>query len=324
MGGTLQKNVNSLEAVTVNSILNTSKAQCNPTCTAVRENTQVYIGGGNFRGGVNITQECSAQARCVISQSLTTTTETVQKQQSGQKNSDIGSLDIFGAIFGSSQENVTIEKQYINNRISNIMSATCSADTTLIDTDSKIYIGATNFSGGLVLLQKGNSQSECSIKNMSSISVYNNQQQKAEQSNTKIGIIAIILIIIVICIIIVVAIFFLFGGASFMIHEVSGSSDTAGPMGSSSPLGPSGSSGSMGSSSPLGSLGPLSSMGPKSSTGPLGSMGSVGSSGLLGEGGLVQQLQNVAKAPGTTGKVAQLARFAAANPELVEAALVAV
>jgi len=188
-----------------NNILNASTSNCSATCSAYNGGNTVIINGTTINGNVSFNQSCDLVATCTInSQVNTNVTDIISSMQKQTSVTANGFPDF--SLDGVSQS-VQVQ-QNITTSVANIIESSCQSSTQLVNQDNFTYLNNSTVNGSLTFSQTGTVNSNCTLNNISSITVAN--KETASQSQTSVITSSILLfIILIVVVVVIIAIIFL-------------------------------------------------------------------------------------------------------------------
>lgn len=165
---------------------------CTATCEQIQSGNVVFL-DGSTTGNITFNQDCTADAKCAIDNQM----EALITQVQDLKQTNATSASLFPN-FGS--VNLNNGTQEIANEVRNIISNTCSADVTQIQSNNMVY-ARNSTTGDIGFTQNGSATADCILNNIARATL--NLNQTGAQSNAVSGfaiggIIAIIIIVIII------------------------------------------------------------------------------------------------------------------------------
>lgn len=196
-----------------NDVLNASTSTCTSTCSAYNGGNTVIINGTTINGNVTFNQTCDLVATCTINSQLNTNVSDIIKSLQNQSSITANGFPDF-SLDGVSQ--LTQAQQNITTSIANIIESSCQSSSILVNQDNFTYLNNSTVNGSLTFSQAGNVNSNCTLNNISTVTVANQESASTSQSSVIASplaflVVAIILIAIVIFVIFIIN--FLFKGA---------------------------------------------------------------------------------------------------------------
>lgn len=191
-----------------NSLTQSSTGQCIGTGESITSDNTVIISNSNITGDITFQSQHSTNMSCYINNNLSSDINNIIQSMINQNNTTTSS--IFPSVDSSSQsQNVNIQ---IRNNISQYLSSTCKASSSSYFTGNTFVLTNTNLTGGITLGAVGNTNANCTLANLASINLINNEQNNQGQSNTSLDsftliVIAVIIGIVVIIVVIILVIF---------------------------------------------------------------------------------------------------------------------
>ncbi len=205
-GGAFQQNTAKETISVVNKMFQASSETCISNCSNITSGQTTIISGTTIGGNLDLTQQCSATASCVMNQQFDAQVKNLLKSVSLQHNT---SKDGWLTPPWDSQSNNTQITENTKNYYTQIMSSACSANSSNLSENEMTVLTNDKIGGNFFLGQKGSSISNCTMNNIGRAVAYNKDIAKVSQSNLAESSLAMILAIIVILIVMVV-IFHLF------------------------------------------------------------------------------------------------------------------
>lgn len=176
----------------INNVLMVSSQACYFACQQDISNNTVIIIGGN--GEINIKQECNLTGlSCIMKSTLDN-----QIQNSMASMLDQSTTQQAGWVLNFADLNETVNiTQYMQNSITQMMSSTCTFETTQSITGNYFYVEGRN--GDFNMSQTAEiANSTCNMDNSAKSTTYNEQTSDASQSTRITNPLAMIVAAIVI------------------------------------------------------------------------------------------------------------------------------
>lgn len=196
--GSNQDNETSANFSIQNDLMQVTQSSCRATCQSIQSGTTVVINDSTVLGGITLTNECSANIACVMSQTLSSNVDNIMSSM--VKQAQVASNNFFSFTFKHQSNKATIN-DHISNNITQIMTSTCQASATALQTDTTVLVNKSTITGGITLANRGNASANCTMNNTGKIVLYNKQQATVDQEQKIFNIFAIIALVILICIV---------------------------------------------------------------------------------------------------------------------------
>lgn len=192
--------VNSATQKQLNTLMQTSTASCNATCSQVQSGNTVYINGSNT-GNITFNQTCTVDATCTINNSITATVNAVQNAVA----KGTAKSSWFGGVGVNTSINVT--NQELTTRIKQTLDSTCNNGVSQIQENNLVYV-QNSTTGDIGFNQNSNVNSQCVLNNNARGTVATTQSADlvATASGTSTALIVAIVIIIIAIIVVIVII----------------------------------------------------------------------------------------------------------------------
>lgn len=129
---------------------------------------------GTTSGDITFQQECTANAGCMMDNSVQTVMDILQDAKQ-QNKTEASLFPNWIAI------NLNQSDQEIRNQVTQILNSTCTADIEQQQTDNMVY-AKNSQTGNISFVQNGNARANCVMTNSATAKL--NMQQKGDQSNT--------------------------------------------------------------------------------------------------------------------------------------------
>lgn len=162
-----------------NEFLNRSEASCRAECNQSQTGNIIVIDGS--AGDIVISQKCEAKSSCVIKNSLNLGVESVIDTLI---DSDQDYQDALFSFTWNTQRSVAENTQILENKMTNIMSATCNSSVSQMQSDNIIYVRGT--AGSVALTQEGNAKSNCTLDNIAKMTAYNDIANDIQQGQGRV------------------------------------------------------------------------------------------------------------------------------------------
>ena len=177
MGG--QESILNVEQDVTTNILMESDQVCSATCDNVLTGQVIFVNGKTQ--DITISQTCTAStAGCVMSTTLDSQIDNILDSISKQEQTFTDSMI---SLDPRNQLNQTDLKQIVNNKISQIATATCQATSSNLNANQLIYITGTT--GNITISQSGDAVANCVMDLMSKITVFNSEAANNDQTNDR-------------------------------------------------------------------------------------------------------------------------------------------
>lgn len=164
-----------------NEMINRADAACQSVCTQTQTGNIIVIDGS--AGNIEISQECKATSSCIIKNSLNSSVKTILEAILASDQDFQGSPISFT---WNSQRSATDNELLLENKITNIMSATCNSEVSQMQSDNIIYVKGT--AGNVALTQDGNAKSNCTLDNIAKMTAYNDVAKDISNGQNKTGV----------------------------------------------------------------------------------------------------------------------------------------
>jgi hypothetical protein len=198
MGSVNSTNTYDLQNNILNQVVNENFSKCGTTCQSDVNNTVNIIKGnvsGNFVGAA---AQCSANSTCLVSNSIDSQVSSVLASKLQQQNN--ATVDLFGDFASVTTTNVNDITNSITNLATQIIATACNADSITSVNNTFNYLSSSSQVGGNYIgaVAQGDVTNYCTINNLSKLTVYNQIQTDATQTNKTTGMFAIIFIAIIV------------------------------------------------------------------------------------------------------------------------------
>jgi len=208
--GNYQSNYASLVQTAENNIALSAVNESNNSCQNIDSGSNVIIDIGDIVGDINLVQLCTITGSNVIDNSVDIQVQNILDALQKQKQT----TDTF--VF-QTPVNIQLNRaeisQMIRNNIVQTAVNSCNSNVSNIRNGSSYVVKGGSLKGNVNFIQKGDVSSDCFIKNLSSITAFN--QLKAQQSQDQsitvgFGNYLIIIAIVVAVVVIGIILFFFF------------------------------------------------------------------------------------------------------------------
>jgi hypothetical protein len=211
-----------------NNLYETSSSACIGTCTTITTNQTIIISNTTVGGNIDITNQCSASASCVMQSIISSQVQNVMSSMASQENITTQLLPI-AFDFNNKNTSTTIQ-QNITNNMTQTLQAVCQATDTTLTTNQTLIGSNDTFGGNVSIMNQGSANANCTINNLSRMTLFNQSTSSDDQTtkqSTVLGVMMIsIVIILVIGAIILVIVIGPAGLAAVVGFEHSGSKTT--------------------------------------------------------------------------------------------------
>jgi len=163
-----------------NDLINRADSSCESVCSQSQIGNIIVVDG--VAQDIEISQSCKATSSCIIKNSLNAS---VQSIIDTLINSD---QDFQGSPFSltwNSQRTRAENELILENKITNIMSASCNSSVNQMQSDNIIYVKGV--AGNVALTQDGNAKSNCTIDNIAKMQSYNDIAKDVSNSQNRKG-----------------------------------------------------------------------------------------------------------------------------------------
>jgi len=209
--GSAQSNFISEAQNLENSILQASSETCIATCTNVEDNNTIIINGTSIGGNLDLTQQCKAQASCIMANQLDSQVQNIVKAMAEQKQTSKTSPFSFSF---KGQNNEAQINQNITNSVTQIMNTACQSTSDNMMVNDTIVLTNDRVGGNFVLSQSGDATSNCTMNNLAKQVLFNKERATADQTQTIESVFFLIILAIIICLIVGAIIVFMVVGPS--------------------------------------------------------------------------------------------------------------
>jgi hypothetical protein len=143
---------------------------------------------------------------CTINSQLNTNVSDILNSMQKQTSITANGFPSF-SIDGVS--NIDQATQNITTSVANIMNSSCQSTTDIVSQNNFTYLNNDTIQGSLTFAQTGNANNNCTLNNISSIVVANNEQATSTQTAAILNPIALLVVAIIAIGLLIGAIFFL-------------------------------------------------------------------------------------------------------------------
>lgn len=136
---------------------------CNITCTNIQQGVNIDIINTVLGGSINLTQNCSVDANCLISSTSDASSDVLFKAWNSTNAKDVGGL-LSGSLFNFDQANSS-SRQDIKQKITQSTTETCKLASLNQMTDISILAANSVIGGSINIGQTGSTQGTCQLSN---------------------------------------------------------------------------------------------------------------------------------------------------------------
>lgn len=199
-----------------NTITQVSTVTCDFSCTQTQSNNTIIISPGAKAGNITFLQSCIMKdTACAINQSVDSAVESVLSSTVDQ--SAISSLPLVGLSYSDTKLTSDIGET-VTNRISQLVSASCTYETNQTMNDNYVYAGDGATVGDITFSQNSNlSNVECSMDVASKSTSYTEETGDSKQKATTIDMLSMLVLVfglVIAMAFMLVLVFLLTGGTS--------------------------------------------------------------------------------------------------------------
>lgn len=206
MGISFSSQQSSITQSVNNNILNASTATCGANCTTYSGGNTVIISGTTIQGNVTFNQSCTTNMSCTINSQLNTNVTDILNSMQKQTSITANGFPSF-SIDGVS--NIDQARQNITTSVANIINSSCQSTTDIVSQNNFTYLNNDQIGGSLTFAQTGTANNNCTLNNISSIVVANNEQATSTQTAAILNPISLLVVAIIAIGLLIGAIFFL-------------------------------------------------------------------------------------------------------------------
>jgi hypothetical protein len=171
----LSAQVNENKQTLLNQIVQKSNETCAATCEDIQSGNVVFL-DGSTTGDITFQQNCTADANCMMTQSLQSVSDLMLQLKQGNKTE----ASMFGGGLNIGTVNLNQSDQDIKNQVTQIMQSLCTADVTNVQNGNMVY-ARNSKTGNISFKQNGNAHADCVMQN--SASALAKLHADADQSN---------------------------------------------------------------------------------------------------------------------------------------------
>lgn len=168
MGGS-SSSINYQSQVADATILQNSSTTCDVSCNNQINSTDIDIINTNLQGGINVTQACSLNAQCLMSNTMSSLADVLFKTSTSTNAQNAASW--FSGLFN---EDISSNTSYqdIQETISQTINNQCNIVSSNSMSDVNVFAVNSNIGGGINISQLGNINSNCVLNNSMTASAY--------------------------------------------------------------------------------------------------------------------------------------------------------
>lgn len=202
--GNSSSNTNKLTQEFYNNVIQSASAVCGQNCDQASSNNVYYLNDSNI-DKAGISQKCSINAECVMSNELSNIIENTATARASQSNDTTQSMVSF--TFSNLENNNQMTQGY-NNYVTQAMNASCQSSATQISSNNIFFVQNSEV-GVLGISQDADLVTQCYMNNLALSTVQNVASAEVDQSNKVKSAFAMIVVAIAICLIV--------GGIMFLV-----------------------------------------------------------------------------------------------------------
>lgn len=185
---------------TANNLYENSSSVCISSCDASFTGNTVVISGVDVNGNINLTNQCEASASCVMQSQLDGQIQNIMSASANQSNIT-EQLFPFYIGFQNKSNSITIQENITNN-VTQVLQSICQATDNTLVSNNTIVATNSRVGGDLNITNQGSSNADCTINNLTRISLFNQQTATTNQTAKDANILGVIFIAIVIILVI--------------------------------------------------------------------------------------------------------------------------
>lgn len=198
MGNLFSAQVNQNTQKSMNEVYQSSSQSCTASCSDIQSGNVIFL-DGTTSGDISFTQNCTANANCMMDQALQSLTDQLLTLKQGNQTE----ANLFGGGINFGSVNLNLSDQEIKNQVTQIMSSLCTADVNNVQNGNIVY-ARNSKTGKISFTQSGNANADCVMQNAATAKA--NLSASATQSNAVVaggigGIIGLVIFIIILAII---------------------------------------------------------------------------------------------------------------------------
>ncbi len=166
--------INNSVQTSINNIFQSATSNCQGSCNQFQGDIN-FIVSGSTTGDLKLTQECAANALCVMRTNLDTiaTQQLANKQaaESGAVGSSTGGLLGWLGLGISVNSSINASKQTLQNTTTQIINNNCSSSVNQVQQNINFLITDNSQVGNVELSQSGNATANCAITSAASATI---------------------------------------------------------------------------------------------------------------------------------------------------------
>jgi hypothetical protein len=162
MGNLLTAGVNDSRQKLVNEVYQRAEQSCTATCENIQSGNVVFL-DGTTTGDITFEQNCTADATCMMEQSLQSVADLLLELKQGNTTE----ASLFGGGLNVGSVNLNLSEQDIENRVKQIMETLCSAEVSNVQNGNMVY-ARNSRTGNISFKQEGNAKADCVMQNAAS------------------------------------------------------------------------------------------------------------------------------------------------------------
>jgi hypothetical protein len=172
----LSAQVNESRQQLLNEVYQSSQETCAASCENIQSGNVVFL-DGSTSGDITFEQKCTADANCMMDQSLQSVADLLLELKQGNTTE----ASLFGGGFNIGAVNLNLSNQDIKNQVTQIMQALCTADVSNVQNGNMVY-ARNSKTGKISFSQEGDAHADCVMQNSASAAA--SLKAKATQSNS--------------------------------------------------------------------------------------------------------------------------------------------